>query len=120
MIEAVLWLWPASIEKEEKSMSNATLPVGVEGRATSYEAADKAAIGASMVRLAVLEPAPAHGPLTRHELISRHHRLPVVEPDPPKASGAVIRTRPRKLRHLGLIGNQPRKGQPGFDDSAEH
>lgn len=100
-------------------MSQATLPVRHTDPDTSYEAAVKAAVGASKVRPVVLEIVREHGPLTHDEVIGHYNRLLVINPDTPRASESGIRTRLTELRKRGLIAEDPERGHSKFGNSAK-
>ncbi|BAS11852.1 hypothetical protein AHiyo8_01550 [Arthrobacter sp. Hiyo8] len=99
-------------------MSTATLEsltrlaVRADDPDTSYEAAMKAALGASEVRPVVLELVREHGPLTHDELINWYRRLLAFEEGTPRASDSGIRTRLRELVKAGLIVEDAEEGHP--------
>ena len=99
-------------------MSTSTLPVRATDPETSYEAAVKAAMGASSVRPVVLSIVQEHGPLTHDEVIWNYNRLRVVDPATPPSSESGICTRLRELREKGLIEADPVRGQSKFGNKA--
>lgn len=100
-------------------MSQTTLPVRAGDPDTSYEAAMKAAMGASKVRPVVLGIVTAHGPMTHDEVIGHYNRLLIIQPDTPRASESGIRTRLRELREAGLIIQDENNGFSKFGNSAK-
>lgn len=95
------------------------LAVRADDPDTSYEAAMKAALGASKVRPVVLELVREHGPLTHDELISWYRRLLAFEEGTPRASDSGIRTRLRELVKAGLIVEDAEEGHSLFGNRAK-
>lgn len=100
-------------------MSNTTLAVRADDPDTSYEAAMKAALGASKVRPVVLEIVRENGPLTHDQLIGEYHKRLIITPDTPRASESGIRTRLRELVKAGLIVEDTMEGQSLFGNRAK-
>lgn len=100
-------------------MSQSTLPVRTGDPSTSYEAALKAAMGASHVRPVVLELVKEHGPVTHDELIAAYNMKVVVEPGTPRSSESGIRTRLKELQHQGFVTTDDELGHSKFGNSAK-
>lgn len=95
------------------------LAVRADDPDTSYEAAMKAALGASKVRPVVLELVREHGPLTQDELINWYRRLLAFEEGTPRASDSGIRTRLRELVKAGLVVEDAEEGHSLFGNRAK-
>lgn len=100
-------------------MSQSVLPVRSSDPDTSYEAAVKAALGASRVRPVVLDIIREQGPLTHDELIAAYHMKVVMEPDTPRSSESGIRTRLKELAHEGLVAADEEDGFSNFGNAAK-
>lgn len=100
-------------------MSQSTLPVRTADPSTSYEAAVKAALGASRVRPVVLEIIRNQGPLTHDELIRAYHSRVVMSPETPRSSESGIRTRLKELVHQGLVAAHEEGGVSNFGNAAK-
>lgn len=99
--------------------SPARLAVRADDPDTSYEAAMKAALGASKVRPVVLDLVREDGPLTHDELINWYRRLLAFEEGTPRASDSGIRTRLRELVKAGLIVEDAEEGHSLFGNRAK-
>ncbi|WP_394941168.1 hypothetical protein [Psychromicrobium sp. YIM B11713] len=99
--------------------SPTSLAVRADDPDTSYEAAMKAALGASKVRPVVLKLVREHGPLTHDELINRYRCLLAFEEGTPRASDSGIRTRLRELVKAGLIVEDAEEGESLFGNRAK-
>ncbi|WP_026820019.1 hypothetical protein [Arthrobacter castelli] len=100
-------------------MSSITLPVRADDPDISYEAAEKAAFGASKIRPIVLALVREHGPLTHDEFIGQYNRLVIMETDTARASDSGVRTRLHELVRAGLIIQDPEKGKSKFGNNAK-
>lgn len=100
-------------------MSQSTLPVRSTDPGTPWEAAEKAALGASKVRPVVLQLLREKGPLTHDELIDAYKELVITEPWTQKASASGIRTRLKELANAGLVAEDEEKGISTFGNSAK-
>lgn len=85
---------------------------------TSYEAARKAAMGASRVRPVILELVQKYGPLTQAELVRRYQGQIIMDPDTPRASDSGIRTRLRELVRADLVVRDDVDGLSDYGNAA--
>lgn len=74
---------------------------------TSFEAAEKAALGRSAVRAVVLQILRADGPMTHDEMNQAYRHLVIVDTSVPRASDSGLRTRLRELVDAGLVAAHP-------------
>lgn len=86
---------------------------------TSYDAALKAAMGASKVRPVVLRIITENGPLTHDGIRAHYQRLLITEPGTPRASEPGIRTRVSELVRAGLVAPAEEEGLSVYGNRAK-
>lgn len=87
--------------------SDTTTMVRTGDPVTSFEAAEKAAVGKSAVRAVVLQIIRAEGPMTHDDMNQAYRQLVIVDPSVPRASDSGLRTRLRELVDAGLVAAHP-------------